>query len=263
MNEFWLSEIKAAMSEKTDDDILTLLLECDQQKYSVYRSTFMAISDTATDSFSNLDESDPHSSSTSGSWLRVPKSVDRPQQFSSQASTMPKINFTNQTGHTELIGTSNPEEVAMDARKINMDSNPQTLASSVTYAPQNPQAPPPPQLPPRTNTTPLFQELAVNSQNNHSTGADMNMDGNIQNIPQNGAYTADSQGGYSFNASEYTSTNQGSYTNESIWSPDVYDMQALGDLEIAAYQTGLPTLQDHQWGDHYPTAGSRQFRGAP
>lgn len=67
VNEFKLSAIKDAILSGSDDDALALLPECDQQKYSLYRSTFMAISDTMTDSFSNIEGNDLYSSDNSGS----------------------------------------------------------------------------------------------------------------------------------------------------------------------------------------------------
>jgi hypothetical protein len=220
----------------------------------------MAISDTATDSFSNIEENDLHSSGDSGSWQKVTKDANAPQQSSSQPATnppLPTIDFATQTGHSTPVGTLSAAEAMMDRREISMNGNPQTLTPNATYALENVQAQPQ-QLSSRTATTPLFQGLHVGTHNNHSARARMGMGGNPQNIFQNAAYVRTSQTGYNYNASGYTPTSQAAYPNAStgslghMWSPDVYGMQVPGDFDMTSFQPAISSLQNtrnHQWGD--------------
>ncbi|KAE8451706.1 hypothetical protein EG329_003163 [Mollisiaceae sp. DMI_Dod_QoI] len=246
VNEQKLSAIKDAVFSGSDEALLALLLECDQRKFAVYRATIKDkdTSDTTTGSLINIEENDLHSS---GSWERVPRDANPPQQSSSQPATkrpLPTSNFATQIDHSTPGGTSNPAEAVLDGREISMGGKPQTSTPNAPYAHREVQAPLQ-QLPSQTATTPAFQDHQIDTHNNHSARAGMGMNRNPQNIPQSTTYSETSQASGNYNQSGYPHPTHAAYSGSSTeypepsWLPDVYGMRVPGDFDMASF------TQDH------------------
>ncbi|KAL5314287.1 hypothetical protein ACEPPN_018712 [Leptodophora sp. 'Broadleaf-Isolate-01'] len=192
----------------SDEDILKELLASDQQKYSLYRSTFQAISGTTTDSFSNIGDNDLHSSGESGSWQKVTKDADAAQQsppLLNSSHLQPEVHSSAREVRVIPVHPSLVPDATANAREVSMSEPPNNPIPDATYAGDNTQTQPR-RISPQTTTAPMFTSF-------HSVQVGMGMGENVQDASQDPRFATPSNPNYDPNIN--TNTN-------GLTSPDAY-----------------------------------------
>ncbi|PVH69697.1 hypothetical protein DL98DRAFT_661547 [Cadophora sp. DSE1049] len=106
-----LPEVRAAAVTGTNEDLLAVILSLGQKTYSTCAATYSLTADASTSSFSNINGSDPFSSSGSGSWQPV-----------DGEPTLPVPIYQISISVLKLI-----------TREMNVDRNPQTVSENAPY----------------------------------------------------------------------------------------------------------------------------------